>query len=378
MNPRQRYIETLTFGTPDKVPLQPGWGRRPTLEAWHNQGLPRDKGLGGVQDYLWEILGIEKDIYTKQFASHGVDLLMYPQFEEKILEHKDGHYIVQDWKGNICEISDEFGVTDLRTAVDFVTRSWIKCPVENRDDWEQMKTRYNPDSPERFPADFDEHARILKDRDYIAGICFSGTFWQMREWLGFENLCMLLVEDPDWVAEMAEFHTNFILKMLEKIYEKFIPDEIMISEDMAYKAKSMISPGMARDICAPAWKSWARQAKQAGVPIVGLDSDGYIGELIPLWIEAGIDYTVPVEVAAHCNIAEFRSLYGHKMAYSGGIDKRCIAKGGQAIIDELKRIEPVLKDGGYLPCCDHAVPHDVSWPNYVEYTRLLAQMTGWL
>jgi len=24
------------------------------------------------------------------------------------------------------------------------------------------------------------------------------------------------------------------------------------------------------------------------------------------------------------------------------------------------------------------VPHDVSWPDFVEYTRLLAQMTGWL
>ena len=57
---------------------------------------------------------------------------------------------------------------------------------------------------------------------------------------------------------------------------------------------------------------------------------------------------------------------------------RCIAKGGQALIDELKRVEPVMEDGGYIPCCDHAVPPDVSWPDFVEYTRLLAKMTGWL
>ena len=55
-----------------------------------------------------------------------------------------------------------------------------------------------------------------------------------------------------------------------------------------------------------------------------------------------------------------------------------LAKGGRVIREELKRIEPVLKDGGYIPGCDHGVPSDISWPNFVDYSRLLAQMTGWL
>lgn len=28
--------------------------------------------------------------------------------------------------------------------------------------------------------------------------------------------------------------------------------------------------------------------------------------------------------------------------------------------------------------CDHGVPPDISWPNFVEYSRLLAELTGWL
>jgi uroporphyrinogen decarboxylase len=66
------------------------------------------------------------------------------------------------------------------------------------------------------------------------------------------------------------------------------------------------------------------------------------------------------------------------MAYRMGVDKRAMAKGGQAIRDELKRIAPVVQDGGYIPGCDHGVPPDVSWPNFVDYSRLLARMTGWL
>jgi hypothetical protein len=31
-----------------------------------------------------------------------------------------------------------------------------------------------------------------------------------------------------------------------------------------------------------------------------------------------------------------------------------------------------------VPTCDHGVPPDISWPNFIEYTRYLAQLTGWL
>lgn len=375
MNIRQRYIEALTFGNPDRIPLTPGSARRSTRETWQKQGLPADVDY---MEYLFELIGVEFPKPQTQVVDHGVDLRMIPQFEEKILEHKDGHYVVQDWKGNVCEISDQFDVSYLRSAIDFVTRRWIKCPVENRDDWEQMKYRYSLDAEGRFPKDFAERGKILNKRDYFVTVSFPGPFWQLREWCGFEGLCMMMIEQPELVAEMAEFWTNFVSGALDRIFKHFIPDCVYISEDMAYKAKSMISPAMAREFCMPGWKMWTKQSKSNGVPVIAIDSDGFIGELIPLWIESGVNCCDPIEVAAHCDINEFRAKFGHKIAYRGGVDKRCMARGGQSIRDELKRIEPVLKDGGFIPGCDHGVPFDVSWPNFVDYTRLLAQMTGWL
>jgi hypothetical protein len=38
----------------------------------------------------------------------------------------------------------------------------------------------------------------------------------------------------------------------------------------------------------------------------------------------------------------------------------------------------VIDAGGYIPGCDHGVPSDVTWPDFVEYCRLLAGATGWL
>ncbi|HEY3322259.1 MAG TPA: uroporphyrinogen decarboxylase family protein [Planctomycetota bacterium] len=373
MTSRERFIQTLTFGQPDRVPFSPGGPRESTLKAWWEQGLPE-----GVDwfDFLCEQIGMQRE-KTQPYIDPGVDFRMIPQFEEKVLERKDGHYVVQDWKGNICEISDAYDVTYLRMAKDFVTRRWIKCPVENRDDWEQMKARYAIDTPGRFPADFAQRCEKLAARDFAVTVWFNGPFWQLREWCGFENLCMLMIEDPEFVEDMAAFWTNFVAGCLERILVRVAPDQIHISEDMAYKAHAMISPAMTRHFCMPSYVRWAKMAKAAGLPLVGMDSDGYVGDLIPIWIESGINVCDPVEVAAHCDINEFRRRFGKQMAYRGGVDKRAMARGGADIRAELKRIEPVLRDGGYIPSCDHGVPADVSWPNFVEYSRLLARMTGW-
>jgi hypothetical protein len=376
MNPRERFRETLLFGNPDKVPFSPGGPRESTLKAWHAQGLPEDVNWF---EFLLETLGIEREDSKAEHVGLGVSFQMIPQFEEKVIERKADSQIVQDWKGNICEISNDFDVSYLRSAKDFCTRRWIKCPVETRDDWEAMKERFDPHDPNRAPADLAERCKKIRGRDYVSSIHFSAPFWQLREWCGFEGLCILLIEQPDFVHEMIEFWTDFVLETMRPILENVDLDCVGMSEDMAYKAHSMISPAMVREFLMPAYKTWVPAIKASGCPIIDMDSDGFIGELIPIWIDAGINVCDPVEVAAHNDIVAYRRLFGRRMAYQGGIDKRAMAAGGDVLRDELRRvIPPLLKDGGFIPSCDHGVPADVSWPNFLDYARQLAELTGWL
>jgi uroporphyrinogen decarboxylase len=375
VNHRERYIEALTFGRPDKIPFNPGGPRESTLERWYSEGLDKREEYRKV---LYKTIGIDIPA-SKPYEDHGISFKMLPQFDETVLEHRNGHYIVQDWMGTVVEISDRYDVSYLRYAKDFVTRRYIKFPVETHADWERMKIRYDANSSERFPHDFKERCKILKDRDYPATITFSGPFWQLRDWCGLENLCIMMIEQPDFVEEMADFWGDFISSVLDKVLEEFCPDRVFVNEDMAYKAHSMISPAMTMKYLMPAYQKWIPKLKNKGCPIIEMDCDGYIDELLPIWIEAGFNCCSPVEVAAHNDIVEYRRLYGKKMAFQGGIDKRCIAKGGSAIENELQRIiPPLLKSGGFIPSCDHGVPHDISWNNFVEYSRLLARLTGWL
>lgn len=362
----------MLFGKPDRVPFTPGGPRESTLKRWHSEGLPE-----GVDwhAYMREQIGIEPA------ASGGpapwIKHTMVPEFEEKVIEEREESIVVQDWKGNICEISKRFDVSYLRGAKDFVTRSWIKCPVENWSDWEQMKLRYDPEDPSRVPANVEELGKQIADRSYPTQIVLHGPFWQLREWLGFENLCMAFLDDPDLIRDMIGFWADYISKLLLKVLPHVDLDCLHINEDMAYKQKAMISPEMTREFLGPCYAQWRDIVTQHKVPLYDVDSDGFVGELIPVWIEFGVNACDPIEVAAGNDICTFRKAFGRKMAFSGGVDKRAMAKGGDVIASEIARLAPVVKDGGYIPGCDHAVPHDVGWHEMVEYCGLLARITGW-
>ena len=378
MTERERMLEALLFVQPDRVPLTPGGGRQSTRARWHSEGLPADLPSGGIAEYAYRQVGGTLP-WTKGGPGFGINSRMTPTFEEKVIERRERSQVVQDWKGNVCEIGLEFDVSYLRNAIDFVTRRWIKCPVENRQDWENMKWRYDAEDASRLPADpAKAGAAITDDREHYVGWHFSGPFWQLREWLGFEGLCMMMLDDPAFVHEMIEYWTDFVSRLLEKALQYCVPDEVHLSEDMAYKCFSMISPAMTREFLMPAYLRWGEIIHGAGVPVYGMDSDGYIGELIPIWIESGMNACDPIEVAAENDIVAFRREFGRSMAFRGGVDKRAMARGGNVLKTEIERIAPVVRDGGYIPGCDHGIPSDVSWPNYLEHTRLLAELTGWL
>jgi len=148
---------------------------------------------------------------------------------------------------------------------------------------------------------------------------------------------------------------------------------------MAYKEKSMISPNMIKKFLSPVWSKWSEILENSGCEIIILDSDGYIGDLIPLWIESRINCTTPVEVAAGNNLVEYRKKFGKNIAYIGGIDKRAISKGEKIIEKEMESKVPFLiKEGGYIPSCDHGVPPDISLKNFIYYCKILAKLTGWI
>lgn len=373
MQPRDRYLAVLLHGQTDRVPLMPGGPRESTLRAWRHHGLA--DGANYV-NALEAALGFPLE--HPRLAALPVHLTMIPEYEERVLERRSGHLVVQDWKGNVVEIADCYDASYLRHARDFVTRRWIRCPVMERADWPAVRDRYRADDPRRWPADWMVRAAAHShDTSVVTTIQVNGPFWQLREWCGFERLCELFVDDPAFVEQMIEFWADFVSGILTRVLKHARLDRLGISEDMAFKAHSMVSPHMTRRFLLPAWKRWVDQVRSAGCPLVDMDSDGYIGELIPIWLDAGINVCDPLEVAAGNDLPAYAGVCGRRMAWFGGVDKRAIAQGGVTMRRELERLAPVIEAGGYIPSCDHAIPPDISWPDFVAYAQTLAHYCGY-
>ena len=130
---------------------------------------------------------------------------------------------------------------------------------------------------------------------------------------------------------------------------------------------------MARKFMLPRYRKVIDFGRSRGVKFFALDSDGQIDPLIPVWMDAGIDILYPFEVQAGMDVLAVRRKFGKSLRIWGGVDKRALAGDRAAIDAELRRVAPLIQDGGYVPMLDHSAPPDISYKNYCYFMNQLPQ-----
>jgi len=63
-------------------------------------------------------------------------------------------------------------------------------------------------------------------------------------------------------------------------------------------------------------------------------------------------------------------------AAPGGIDKRALIAGREAIDAELRRKIPLAFEGGYIPTVDHWIPPDVPYDHFMHYWDRKQELLG--
>ena len=326
------------------------------MDAWIRQGYPEGVSPQQLFNLDGGMIGIP------------INMSIYPQFDEKVIEQSSEYKI---WIDNQGATRKDF----LKDATPgFVTRSWLKFPVENRTDFLQMKKRYDPNAKARYPENWNERVEILNKCDLVTHLSIPFLFWAVRDWMGFENLCIAFYDMPELLEEMFEFLTDFCIDTLKHKIKDIKVNVVELKEDMAYKHAPMISPAMFRKFMAPHYRRLIDFLKGNGAQIVFVDCDGYPGGLIPEWIEVGVDGMSPVEIAAGNDLVELRNQYP-EFAMWGGIDKRELAKDKEAIYNEvMNKVPYLIKKGGYIPHVDHAIPPDVPLENYIYFRELMTKI----
>jgi len=354
MDSRSRIINTVLFNKIDRQPFNPYFGPwTETVMRWENEGLPKNSG--------WKTgLNFDPGIHILD-----VNLGFCPSFKKETIDEKEDTWLVRTELGILQEVW-KGGSTIPKV---------IENPVKDRESWKKiMIERLNPDSPERFPSGWDNTARTCINNDYIIqlGKFPYGLFGTLRDLLGVENLLIAFYDDPDLIHEIMDYLTDFWISIYEKVCAKIKIDAIHIWEDMSGKNGSLISPQMVNDFMLPNYKKISSFAHKHNIPIISLDTDGDCSQLIPLFLEGGINMLLPFEVAAGNDVIKIRKQYP-KLCIVGGIDKREIAKGPESIDRELKRIIPMFGGPGYWPALDHLIHPEISYNDYKYFVLSLWQ-----
>ena len=356
MTTKERYLATLRFEAVDRPPLLPPGGPwASTLARWHEEGLPQGAGL-------CEYFGLEE----LRIAPVGIETLLVPPFQERTLSETDEF---------VTRINAE-GVT-VREFKDHTSMpEFIEYPIGGPGDLDWLSDRLRWDAPGRARPNWADQARQQRDAGDVI-FCNGGMYFAfLNEHMGTERLMYAICDSPGFVHEVNERLCVLCENALSAALAEDTLDTVGYHEDMAYKNGSLISPAMFREFMTPYYRRVTAIARSHGVDVHVMDSDGDIRELIPLWLECGINTMTPMEAAPGMDVVALRRQYGRDLRMIGGFDKRILAGPKDGIAAEFRRLTPVIEEGGYIPGCDHGVPHDVSFENYSYLVELLKGLYG--
>ena len=288
-----------------------------------------------------------------------------PMFPSKILEQTPEFVVYLD----------SFGVTNKNDPGMRSLPLELDNPVKDWKSWGQYKEHYAESTiPARLPKDWDAVAARLRARDYPIrlGGTNGGFLGFPRQIMGLTRYLMTLYDDPGLIRDICDTFLRFLLAYYDRIIRDVKVDCILIWEDMAGKQGSLISPAHFREFLAPCYRAVVGFAREQKVDVVLTDSDGYVGELIPLIAETGVTGMYPFERAAGNDLLAIRRAFP-AFQILGGFDKRVLFEGStQAAIDaELEVMQAMLARGRFIPHVDHFVSQDCTWENFSYYRRRL-------
>ncbi len=364
MNDRQRFLATMCYQPRDRAPICDFSFWDETLPTWHGQGLPAHVNRQNGDDFF----GMDRLLNG---CGTGVLVDLAPQFEETVLEDRGDHEVVQQADG----------VRVLRKKFMGSIPMHLGHLLTDRASWEQhYKPRLDPDHPDRYPADWETRVPYWRDADREAPVILPGgsLYGKLRDWMGMENISLLIYDDPALFEEMVTTVADCIIGTLTRLLDtggRF--DACGMWEDMAYKAGPLISPQHFRQYLVPHYRRISDLVRGYGVDVIWVDCDGKIDDLVPLWLEAGINCMFPLEVGTWgADPLAFRREYGRDLLLMGGIGKRILAGSKETIEAEVYRLLPLVEEGGYIGFCDHRVPPDVPLNNYWFYLEQVREVWG--
>lgn len=183
--------------------------------------------------------------------------------------------------------------------------------------------------------------------------------------MGLDHFCMAAIDQPDRVTALLARIADYQIGIVRR-YLRMGVDIIRGLDDYGGQTALLLGPRLWRRLIKPELARIIRVAKDGGA-FFWLHSCGRVMEIIPDFIEIGVDILDPVQVRANDQAAAKR-LYGDKICFMGGIDTQHLLTEGtpEEITAEVReRIRLLAPGGGFILAPDTLLP--VPPANYRAY-----------
>ncbi len=375
MNQRERILAVLRYQDYDRLPLLHFGFWRETLDRWAAEGhITADAAQmwsdgNAADDAVSTQLGFDGNYYT---CFHPRNRL-YPPFETRVVKtFQDGTRHILNAEGVI--VQEKAGAGGIPSEIDHL--------FKGRPEWEEHykhRLLYTPERVLETPVKTDAGSVAFQEggleflqadqRDFIYGLHCGSLFGQIRNFIGLENICYLVIDDEPLFDEIIDTVAELSYQCVKTALEsgaKF--DFGHFWEDICFKNGPLVTPSVFDAKVGPHYRRITGLLQQYGIDIVSLDCDGMIDALIPTWMENGVNTMFPIEVGTwNASIAPWREQYGKELRGVGGMNKVVFARDRKAIDAEIERLKPLVELGGFISCPDHRIAPDAKWDNVRYY-----------
>ncbi len=167
------------------------------IERWKTEGLPDDWEEKNVFNYD------NTAIFPTNIYLGWCEPPFIPAFEEKIIESRRDHDIIQDSAGRLLKV--------FRGRRHGFMPEYIKHPVSCMEDLEKIAPRLNPNNAERWEGLKDKVQSQRKAADAVNGLVHQqliGGYMYLRALIGPEDLLYMFYDQPDVIHAAMRFGMN--------------------------------------------------------------------------------------------------------------------------------------------------------------------------
>jgi uroporphyrinogen-III decarboxylase len=353
---REEYLDLMTFGGGTRPMFVELFGLMVGVEEeWRQQGATDDEV--NLLAFDWDYVPV---------VQCGGNTNIFGGAEILTLEETAEHLVQRDALGRKTKLYKNVATIALP----------LEYPVSDMDSWRKVKHLFTFD-PGRVDSDAVRKAKAAQAQGALVVASIPGGFDIPRDLMGEEMACTGFYDQPELLHDIIDTLKDTSMKVLERVTDEVVIDQLSVHEDLAGKPGPLIGPRQFNEFIRPYFREVWDLVSSRGTRIFDMDSDGNVIPLLDELLDCGLNSMHPMEPAAGMDIVALRKKYGKRLAMRGGINKHTLREGEEAIRKELEyKMPSLMLNGGIAFGLDHRIPNGTPLESYRYYVTLGRELLG--